>query len=177
MKILSRISYSMAGLPLLTAALFAGEPQVSGRLPARDGETCVVCQTRVTRFDSAYLVDGQRVAVMRGMEEDFLAKPGVYIETYRPEGMMFSARLAKTLGSLYFWLGLTALLAVVAVALRYHGAIHPPAGLWKVPLTNSPVACGACGAGNHPSARSCSQCGGRLSPIISSEAEAQRGEA
>jgi hypothetical protein len=162
---------------LITAALPAQEPQVSGRLAARDGETCVVCQTRVSRFDSAYLVDGQRVAVMRAMEEEFLARPTFYIETYRPEGMMFSARLAKTLDGMYFWLGFAALLAVVALALRYHGVIHPPAGMWKVPLTNSPVGCGACGAGNHPSARECSSCGGRLSPAVTSEAEAQKGQA
>ncbi|MGH7596896.1 MAG: hypothetical protein ACREOI_11130 [bacterium] len=44
-----------------------------------------------------------------------------------------------------------------------------PAGLVKVPVTNSPVPCAACGYNNHPSAKQCAGCGGKLQPTIESE--------
>ena len=44
-----------------------------------------------------------------------------------------------------------------------------PAGLVKVPTTNSPVACATCGYNNHPSAKQCAGCGGKLQPLIESE--------
>jgi hypothetical protein len=44
-----------------------------------------------------------------------------------------------------------------------------PAGLVKVPATNSPVPCATCGYNNHPSAKQCAGCGGKLQPLIESE--------
>jgi hypothetical protein len=44
-----------------------------------------------------------------------------------------------------------------------------PAGLVKVPATNSPVPCAACGYNNHPSAKQCAGCGGKLEPLMESE--------
>lgn len=39
-----------------------------------------------------------------------------------------------------------------------------PAGLWKVPATQSPLACPRCGNTNHPAATSCASCHVSLSP-------------
>jgi hypothetical protein len=44
-----------------------------------------------------------------------------------------------------------------------------PAGLVKVPATNSPVPCAICGYNNHPSAKQCAGCGGELAPMVESE--------
>jgi hypothetical protein len=44
-----------------------------------------------------------------------------------------------------------------------------PAGFVKVPTTNSPVPCAVCGYNNHPSAKQCAGCGGKLQPLIESE--------
>ena len=44
-----------------------------------------------------------------------------------------------------------------------------PGGLVKVPVTHTPVSCAGCGYQNHPSARQCAGCGGKLTPMIESE--------
>jgi hypothetical protein len=44
-----------------------------------------------------------------------------------------------------------------------------PAGLVKVPTTNSPVPCATCGYNNHPSAKQCAGCGSHLQPLMASE--------
>ena len=44
-----------------------------------------------------------------------------------------------------------------------------PGGLVKVPLTHAPVPCAACGYQNHPSAKQCVGCGGKLEPLLQSE--------
>lgn len=44
-----------------------------------------------------------------------------------------------------------------------------PEGLVKVPLTHTPVPCAACGYQNHPSAKQCVGCGGKLQPVLQSE--------
>jgi len=44
-----------------------------------------------------------------------------------------------------------------------------PSGFGKVPLTSSPAICSACGYENHPSAKSCLDCGIKLNPENSSE--------
>ena len=44
-----------------------------------------------------------------------------------------------------------------------------PGGLVKVPLTHAPVPCAACGYQNHPSAKQCVGCGGKLEPMMQSE--------
>jgi hypothetical protein len=44
-----------------------------------------------------------------------------------------------------------------------------PAGLVKVPTTNSPIPCATCGYNNHPSAKQCAGCGGKLQPLMESE--------
>ena len=44
-----------------------------------------------------------------------------------------------------------------------------PAGLVKVPTTHTPVPCSGCGYQNHPSAKQCVGCGGKLEPMLQSE--------
>jgi len=44
-----------------------------------------------------------------------------------------------------------------------------PAGLVKVPATHTPVPCSGCGYQNHPSAKQCVGCGGKLEPMLQSE--------
>lgn len=44
-----------------------------------------------------------------------------------------------------------------------------PEGLVKVALTHTPVPCAACGYQNHPSAKQCVGCGGKLQPTLQSE--------
>jgi len=44
-----------------------------------------------------------------------------------------------------------------------------PAGLVKVPTTLAPVPCSRCGYQNHPSAKQCVGCGGKLEPAMQSE--------
>lgn len=44
-----------------------------------------------------------------------------------------------------------------------------PSGLVKVPTTQAPLACPACGNTNHPTARRCAACGDNLQPASQSE--------
>ncbi|MDZ7367698.1 MAG: hypothetical protein ONB43_17810 [candidate division KSB1 bacterium] len=44
-----------------------------------------------------------------------------------------------------------------------------PAGLVKVPATAAPLPCPSCACTNHPSARQCVGCGGKLEPMMESE--------
>lgn len=44
-----------------------------------------------------------------------------------------------------------------------------PRGLVKVPTTSSPRICPHCGTPNHPAATSCSGCGNKIEPLVTSE--------
>jgi hypothetical protein len=44
-----------------------------------------------------------------------------------------------------------------------------PEGLVKVPTTAAPATCPNCGYGNHPSAKVCAGCSGKLQPVMQSE--------
>ncbi len=77
---------------LLMAQAQVSGYQLEGPFPAKQGETCVVCNAPASTADIAYLVDGQRVAMKREMEAEFLADPKRFVRNLQPEGMLFSAR-------------------------------------------------------------------------------------
>lgn len=166
---------------------------IAGPFAARDGETCVVCNSRLSSNDVAFVIDGQRLPVMKGMEHEVLSNPGQYVKKARPEGMMFSGQAQGGMPAPYFWAGLFVLTGLVFGGFCAHTAMTKgySAGQWfalgfffsvaaqlallskpalssagpvppdwtKMPVTASPVVCGSCGAGNHPSAAACLRCG------------------
>ena len=67
----------------------------------------------------------------------------------------------------FFLSALGYLYVVTRPAVAKKGEI--PEGLVKVPLTHTPVPCAACGYQNHPSAKQCVGCGGKLQPTLQSE--------
>ncbi len=68
-----------------------------------------------------------------------------------------------------FFLSVAAYIAVAVKKTETSGTV--PGGLGKVPLTVKPSACQGCGNENHPSAKSCSNCGGALNPTSTSEVD------
>lgn len=159
--------------PIVVLLLFAfgldAEHVIHGPMPAEDGETCVVCQGRCDQEDVAYLVDGQRFAVMKKLEAAFLENPDEYIALYKPNSMQFSDGSAQRMGDTYLLFGLLALVSVFFAGFYAHhlvmkrsGTSTVPAGLAKIPSTPMPRTCVACGGENHPSARNCLHCGTAL---------------
>jgi hypothetical protein len=105
--------------------------KIEGPMPARDGETCAVCNTPVTDKDVAYLVDGQRIAVMEAMQEEFLRNPLLYVTKFRPEGMVFSARQSGSLNSGYLWLGMYVLVGLLFGGACAHVAMSKGLPSWR----------------------------------------------
>lgn len=68
-----------------------------------------------------------------------------------------------------FFLSVVGYIAVAVKKPEAGGTV--PGGLGKVPLTVNPSVCQGCGSENHPSAKSCSNCGGALSPTSTSEVD------
>ena len=123
-------------LPLFLLALIVpmaaqSMPDIQGPFKALNGETCVVCNHAVSDEDAAFLVDGQRVAVMAAMQEEFLRNPLEYVAKYRPEGMVFSARQAGDMTSTYFWLGSLLLAGLVFGAVCGHMAMLKGYSTWR----------------------------------------------
>lgn len=106
------------------------KPEIRGPYPARPGETCVVCNGVTTEADVAYVVNGQRVAVKKEFEQEFLAEPERFMRRYRPESMLFTASMPAEsnwtlfLAATYVLLGLLfgGLCAQQAMAKGYPGA-------------------------------------------------------
>lgn len=96
---------------------------IAGPFAAREGETCVVCNSKLSRDDLAYTIDGQRVAVMKGMEQEVLANPGKYVKQARPEGMLFSGEKNSGMTSPWFWAGLFVLTGLVFGGFCAHTAM------------------------------------------------------
>jgi len=174
----------LALLPLLLAVfLLRGQAppphQMRGPLPAEDGETCVVCYGRCNQNDVAYVVDGQRFAVMKPLEQTFLQNPEPYIRAYRPNSMQFQTGGNAPLSDGYLFTGIAILLGLLIAGFTLHQRIlksaatpaMAPVGLGKVAVTAHPGRCAACGGENHPAARACSHCGAALAPMTSSEVE------
>lgn len=168
-------------LILLALLSSAQEPKpkhdIKGPMPAEDGETCVVCYGRCDRNDVAYMVDGQRFAIMKPLEQVFLEDPDEYIKLYKPNSIQFTSG-ASGLSDAYLAFGLFMLVGLMIAGYAAHQMILKrnagaavPAGLGKIPTTRLPAACAACGGENHPSAAVCSHCGAQLNPVETSELE------
>lgn len=156
-----------------------GGVQIQGPLPAKDGETCVVCYGRCEGGDVAYIVDGQRFAVMKPLEQDFLKTPEQYVRHYKPNSIQLQSQASQGLADGYLLAGLFTLLAVTLAGFYAHHLVVRripkdalPRGLAKIPATRQPVPCPMCGGGNHPSAKRCSHCGAAATPSQPSEVEA-----
>ena len=110
---------------------------VGPRVPARPGETCIVCNNPVGPDDPVYLVQGQRVPMHAAEEREFLSHPRKYLMRLKPLGAALlgadsnqpgvanrggdnrqEASGAWIYGSLYVLLGL------VFSALCAHRALH-----------------------------------------------------
>ena len=157
---------TMMLLFLIFASLLpAEEHTISAPMPAEDGETCVVCYGRCTRDDVAYLVDGQRFAIMKPLEQEFLKDPDKYITAYRPNSMQFGGPTAmqQPMPFNYIWFGVFIVVALLGAGIYSLRMRH-------VPGTKSPVPCPTCGRTNHPSANRCLHCGAVLTPTAPSEA-------
>lgn len=166
----------MRMLLLAVIAAICMGAEIQGPMPAEDGETCVVCYGRCNRQDVAYMVDGQRFAVMKPLEADFLQDPERYVRAYKPNTMQFTGGQPQGMSDGYLLAGLLTLLGLIISGFLAHQLIlrrsdpaAVPPGLGKVPSTKMPVVCAACGGGNHPAARQCSFCGAQLTPSVESE--------
>lgn len=67
---------------LLAAAVFPAAPELSGPLPARPDEVCVVCYGAVGPSGVAYLVNGIRYAVSKEEAPIFLSDPAGYAHRF-----------------------------------------------------------------------------------------------
>lgn len=172
-KLLVVLSYC-----LFLSSAPAQEHKIEGPLQAEDGETCVVCYGRCSREDVAFLVDGQRFAVMKPLQQDFLADPNPYIRAYKPNSMQFDANAQQGMSDSFILFGLLALVGVFCAGYFAHHLVikrsNPaaiPAGLGKIPTTKLPQPCTACGGENHPAAKRCSHCGASFTPGERSEVD------
>ena len=68
-----------------------------------------------------------------------------------------------------FFLNLLGFLALVTRPAGVSSMAGLPSGLVKIPATYSPRPCPVCGRMNHPSARSCAECGSKIEPLVTSE--------
>jgi hypothetical protein len=123
-----------ASILLLLAAcqlLGQGLIRIEGPFAALDGETCVVCNGRTSSQDLAYRVNGQRVAVMRGMEEDVLKNPAKYVAALKPEGLFSSAGRQTPGGQALLWLGTLVLIGLLCGAMCSHLAMARGLSPWS----------------------------------------------
>jgi hypothetical protein len=112
--------------------------RVGPRVPARPGETCIVCNNPVGPDDAVYLVQGQRVPVHAGVEErEFFLHPREYLMRLKPlGGALLGADsnqpgMANRAGndrpgvsSMWIYSGLYVLLGLVFAAVSAHRALH-----------------------------------------------------
>lgn len=126
---------SLATALFLLAVLFAAraqhKPKIEGPFPARDGETCVVCNGKLSKEDSAFLIDGQRVGVMKEMEEEFLQNPLQYVSKLRPESSTVHTRQSNLQPAGYLWLGIFVLAGLVFGGACAHMAVMKGQSPWQ----------------------------------------------
>lgn len=100
---------------LLTALLLLSSSlEFQGPFPAKDGERCVICRGKTDSTDVAYLVNGERVAVMKIMEDDFLRNPLDALARMHGKGNTLAVHDAHGVAGAPVWVGL-----FVAVSLLF----------------------------------------------------------
>lgn len=105
----------------------------SERLPARQGETCIVCNKPVGGGDIAYLARGQRAAVhMEDCEAVLLEEPGRHMAKMRPSSILFTSEAGAGIPGGWLLVGLWVLLGLFFGGLCAHRAVR---------LRRSPAAC------------------------------------
>ncbi len=145
--------------------------KLSGRYPARPGETCVVCNQATGKSDAAYFLGGQRVAVHAGdgCEGRFLMDPAKYTAPMRPNNIIMTGEQRSAAGYVWIWVGLVALATLLLAGFAAQRAARIPRGRAKALLTHEPLSCPACGHFNHPAATSCAGCHTPLRPRLEPE--------
>jgi len=112
---------AMIAVALALAAAAGAPEQLSERLQARAGETCIVCDQAVREGDPAYLYGGQRVAVCPEDEPRFLADPAGYVARLRPNNIVMNPEPSGD-GRFWLWMGLFALNGLLFGALAAQAA-------------------------------------------------------
>jgi hypothetical protein len=165
-------------LLFLFATVVYGELQLQTRYPtvaAEVGERCIVCGMPLSSNDTAIILRGRRIPVMKGMADTVLKNPEIYFKSVQARGALFqedfqgqSGAVSKGLAPISgFCLGFgLSVFGYLYVLTRpsQTTSLDIPAGLAKVPVTQSPLACPQCGNTNHPAAASCAVCHVALSP-------------
>ncbi len=90
----------------------AGSP-LTGPLPARPDETCVVCGRAVGASGAAYLYEGQRLPVCERDRRLLVADPETYAASSRPNNMIMNPRAAGGLSGTWLWIGVYVLAGLV----------------------------------------------------------------
>ena len=98
--------------------------EVGHRVESRDGENCATCGKPVTKHDVTYMVEGQRVAVHKGLCLGALsAKPVEWLSKLKPRGALIDATAAQVgLSSGWLFFGIYILLGLIFGALAAHRA-------------------------------------------------------
>jgi hypothetical protein len=117
---------------LLGLTAWANE-HLSERMPARDGETCHICNGKVGKGDAAYLASGQRVALHAAdcCEGKFLKDSQVHTASLRPNSIQAVAVAGVGLASRWMWFGIYVLAGLVFGGFTAHLAVrkgYSPAG-------------------------------------------------
>jgi hypothetical protein len=193
---------------LFAAVVSGGELQLQTRysnVAAEVGERCIVCGMPLSSNDTAIILRGRRIPVMKGMADTVLKNPEIYFKSVQARGALFQEDFQGQSGAVQAGVNLRWILAglfvLSALAFGALGAVASvskglapisgfclgfglsvfgylyvltrpsqttsldiPAGLAKVPVTQSPLACPQCGNTNHPAAASCAVCHVALSP-------------
>lgn len=117
------------GLAVFLASVLVPLPaaeRLSEPMPARNGETCLVCNQAVGETDVAYLAGGQRVAMHATdqCEGEFLKRPAEYMAKLRPNDILFSHVANLGVSGVWLWPGLYVLAGLVSGSLCAHKAVQ-----------------------------------------------------
>ena len=116
---------------------------VGPRVPARPGETCIVCNNPVGPDDPVYIVQGQRVPMHAADERELLSHPQKYLMRLKPLGGALLGADSNQPGmanrgggnrqdasGAWIYGGLYVLLGLVFAALCAHRALHTGYSPW-----------------------------------------------